>query len=60
MAKKISKFQKCLDPHFEPMYLKKADPDTFSFWVNNIFAMKQVLFENCGPMQSQQSGYQDG
>jgi len=47
-------------PNFEPMYLKKADPETFSFWVNNIFAMKQVLFENCGLMHSQQSSYQDG
>jgi len=59
-AKKISKFQECLDKNFEPMYLKKADPETFSFWVNNIFAMKQLLFQNCGLMQSQQSSYQEG
>jgi len=59
-AKKISKFQECLDQNFEPMYLIKADPETFSFWVNNIFAMKQLLFENCGLMQSQQSSNQEG
>jgi len=38
-----------------PYILKKAGPEMFSFCVNNIFAEKQVLFEICGPMQSQQS-----
>jgi len=33
--------------------VKNADPETFSFWVNNIFAKKQVLFDICGLMQSQ-------
>jgi len=41
-----------------PYTLKKANPKMFSFWVNNIFADKQVLFDICGPMQSQQSSYQ--
>jgi len=36
----------------------KADPEMFSFWVNNIFAEKQVLFDICGLMQSRQSSYQ--
>jgi len=30
----------------------------FSFWVNNIFAEKEILFDICGMMQSQQSIYQ--
>jgi len=30
----------------------------FSFWVNNIFAEKQVLFDICGLMKSRQSSYQ--
>jgi len=41
-----------------PFTLKKAGPETFSFWVNNIFADKQVFIDICGPMQSQQSSYQ--
>jgi len=59
-AKKISKFQECSDQNFEPMCLKKANSETFSFWVDNIFAMKRLLFENCELMQSQQSSYQEG
>jgi len=38
--------------------LKKAGPETFSFWVNNIFAKTQVFFDTCGLMHSQQSCYQ--
>jgi len=38
--------------------LEKADPEMFSFWVNDIFAEKQVLFDICGLMQSRQSSYQ--
>jgi len=30
---------------------KKANPKTFSFRVNNIFAKKQDLFDICGLMQ---------
>jgi len=38
--------------------LEKDDPELFSFWVNNIFAEKQVLFDICGLMQSRRSSYQ--
>jgi len=38
--------------------LKKAGPKMFSFWENNIFAEKQVLFDICGPVKCQQSSYQ--
>jgi len=32
-----------------PIYtLQKADPETFSFWVNNIFAKKQVWLDVYG------------
>jgi len=27
-----------LDQILGPMYFKEVDPETFSFWVNNIFA----------------------
>jgi len=30
----------------------------FSFWVNIIFAEKEVLFDICELMQSQESSYQ--
>jgi len=40
--------------------LKKADPETFSFWVNDVFAKKHALFDICGLMQYQKSIYQDG
>jgi len=40
-----------LDQIFGPINaLDKADPEMFSFWVNNIFAEKQVLFDICGLM----------
>jgi len=40
-------------PNFQTnILLKKADPNMFSFWVNNIFAEMQVLFDICGLMQS--------
>jgi len=46
-------------PNFRTnILLKKADPEMFSFWVNNIFAEKQVFFDICGQMQSQKSSYQ--
>ena len=41
-----------------PYTLKKAGPKMFSFWVINIFAEKQVLFDICGPVKCQQSSYQ--
>jgi len=47
-----------LDQILDQYALKKADPEMFSFWVNNIFAEKQGLFDICGLMQSQQSSYQ--
>jgi len=34
-----------LDQIFRPIYLKKADSGMFSFWVNNISAKNQVLFD---------------
>jgi len=43
---------------FETPALKQVDPEMFSFWINNIFAEKQVLFDIYGLMQSQQSSYQ--
>jgi len=54
-AKNISSLQECLDQNAGPYTLKKAGPEMFSFWVNNISAEKQVLFDICGPIQSQQS-----
>jgi len=57
-AKKISKFQECYTKFSDQHTLKKADSETFSFWINNIFAEMQVLFHICGLMQSQQSSYQ--
>jgi len=47
-----------LDQIFGPIYFKKADPEMFSFWVNNSFAENQVLFDICELMQSKQSSYQ--
>ena len=54
----ISIFQECETKFSDQCTLEKADPEMFSFWVNNIFAEKQVLFAICGLMQSQQSSYQ--
>jgi len=43
-AKNISDFQ-AYQTKFRNQYsLNKADPKTFSFWVNNIFAKKQSCF----------------
>ena len=57
-AKTISNFPECYTKFSDQHTLKKADPEMFSFWVNNIFANKQILFDICGLMQSQQSIYQ--
>jgi len=54
----ISNFPECWTKFSDQYTLKKADPEMFSFWVNNVFAEKQVLFDICGQMQSQQSSYQ--
>jgi len=51
--KKISNFEEYQTKFWDEYTLKKVDPEMFSFWVNNIFAMKQVLFDICGLMQSQ-------
>ena len=51
-------FPECQTKFSDQYTLKKADPEMFSFWGNNIFAEKQVLFDICGLMQSQQSSYQ--
>jgi len=32
-------------PNFLDQYTKKTDPETFLFWVNDIFAKKQALGE---------------
>ena len=57
-AKMISIFLDCQTKFSDQYTLKKADSEMFSFWVNNIFAEKQVLFDICGLMQSRQSSYQ--
>jgi len=45
-------------PNLRTKYaLKKADLVTFSFWVNEISAKKQALFDICGLMQYQKSSY---
>ena len=54
----ISIFPECYTKYSDQCTSEKADPEMFSFWVNNIFAEKQVLFDSCGLMQSQQSSYQ--
>jgi len=54
----ISIFPECQTKFSDQYTSKKADPELFSFWVNNIFAEKQVLFDICGLMQSQLSSYQ--
>jgi len=43
--KKISNFQEYQTKFWDQYTLKKADPETFTFWVNNIFANKHVLFD---------------
>jgi len=57
-ANEISIFQEYQTKFWQQYSLKKADPETFSFWVNDIFAKKQALFDICGQMQSQKSSYQ--
>ena len=57
-AKMISIFPECQTKFSDQYTLEKADPEIFLFWVNNIFAEKQVLFDICGLMQSRQSSYQ--
>jgi len=56
-AREISNFQE-YQTKFWDVYLTKADPERFSFWVNYIYAKKQALFDICGLMQSQKSSYQ--
>ena len=56
--KTISNFPECKTKFSDQYTLKKADPEMFSFQVNNIFAEELVLFGICELMQSQQSSYQ--
>ena len=51
-AKKVQIFRN-IGPDFETNILKEADPGTFAFWVNSIFAKQQVLFDIRELMQSQ-------
>ena len=57
-AKTISNFPECQTNFSDQYTLKNADPEMFSFWVNIIFAEKEVLFDICELMQSQESSYQ--
>jgi len=57
-AREISNFLENQNKFWDLYTLKKADPKTYSFWVNNIFANKQALFDICGLMQSHKSYYQ--
>jgi len=53
-TKEISNFREYQNKFWDQYTIsKKNDPETFSFWVNNIFAKKQVLLDICGLMQSQ-------
>jgi len=51
-AREISIFQEYHTTFWDQYTSKKADPKTFAFWVNGIFAKK------CGLMQYQKSSYQ--
>ena len=46
------------DQIFGPTYFKESWHRDVFILDNNIFAKKQVLFDICGLMQSQQSSYQ--
>jgi len=50
-AREIPNLQECHTRFWEQYTLKKAHPETFSFWANHIFAKKQALFDVCGLMQ---------
>ena len=51
-AKNISNFPEYQTKFWDQHTLKKADPETFSFWVNYIFPKKLVLLDVCRLMQS--------
>jgi len=47
-AREILHFQKYLIKFWDQYALKKADPEMFSIWVNDIFAKKEALPGICG------------
>jgi len=51
-AKKVQIFRN-IRPDFGTNILKEADPGTFAFWENSIFAKQQVLFDIRELTQSQ-------
>jgi len=48
---KISNFQEYQTRFWNQHTLKKAGPEMFSFWINDIQAKKEALFDICGLMQ---------
>jgi len=57
-AREVLHFQKYLIKFWDQYALKKADPEMFSIWVNDIFAKKEALPDIYGLMHSQKCGYQ--